>query len=122
MRMRKFSGATLAAASAAALLACVALPSSAQPGVRGGGGANIDELAAMPTPRLANGKPDLTGSWSTISGSYRGAGGGMFRREVDVPVSYGVPVGTHIQLTLRNPEDGAEKTVDLIVGERAEDF
>jgi S1-C subfamily serine protease len=48
--------------------------------------------------------------------------GGMFRREVDVPVSYGVPVGTHIQLTLRNPEDGAEKTVDLIVGEKAEDF
>jgi len=49
--------------------------------------------------------------------------GNMFSsREVDVPVSYGVPVGTHIQLTLRNPEDGKEKTVDLIVGEKAEDF
>lgn len=49
--------------------------------------------------------------------------GGMFgRREVSVPVSYGVPVGTHIQLTLRNPEDGAEVTVDLVVGEKAEDF
>ncbi|MCB9932165.1 MAG: trypsin-like peptidase domain-containing protein [Planctomycetes bacterium] len=49
--------------------------------------------------------------------------GNMFRsRTVDVPVSYGVPVGTHIQLTLRNPEDGREKTVDLVVGEKAEDF
>jgi serine protease Do len=52
----------------------------------------------------------------------RARSGGMFRRAVDVPVSYGVPVGTHIQLTLRNPESGAEKTVDLIVGEKAEDF
>ncbi|MEZ5992721.1 MAG: trypsin-like peptidase domain-containing protein [Planctomycetota bacterium] len=49
--------------------------------------------------------------------------GSMFNsRTVDVPVSYGVPVGTHIQLTLRNPEDGTEKTIDLIVGEKAEDF
>ncbi|MCG3183780.1 MAG: hypothetical protein ICCCNLDF_01889 [Planctomycetes bacterium] len=47
----------------------------------------------------------------------------MFQnRTVDVPVSYGVPVGTHIQLTLRNPDDGTEKTVDLVVGEKAEDF
>lgn len=51
-------------------------------------------------------------------------GGGMFRpaRTVEMPVSYGVPVGTHIQLTLRNPDDGKEKTVDLIVGEKPEDF
>ena len=49
--------------------------------------------------------------------------GSMFNsRTVDVPVSYGVPVGTHIQLTLRNPEDGTERTVDLLVGEKAEDF
>lgn len=49
--------------------------------------------------------------------------GNMFQnRTVDVPVSYGVPVGTHIQLTLRNPDDGTEKTVDLVVGEKAEDF
>jgi hypothetical protein len=49
--------------------------------------------------------------------------GNMFsRRKVDVPVSYGVPVGTHMQLTLRNPEDGTETTIDLIVGEKAEDF
>lgn len=54
----------------------------------------------------------------------RTIGGGMFggQRTVDVPVSYGVPVGTHIQLTLRNPADGTEKTVDLVVGEKPEDF
>lgn len=54
----------------------------------------------------------------------RTIGGGMFGRQqtVEVPVSYGVPVGTHIQLTLRNPEDGTETTVDLIVGEKPEDF
>lgn len=54
----------------------------------------------------------------------RRVGGGMFggARTVKVPVSYGVPVGTHIQLTLRNPEDGTEKTIDLIVGEKPEDF
>jgi S1-C subfamily serine protease len=51
-------------------------------------------------------------------------GGGMFQRSrrVEVWVSYGVPVGTHIQLTLRNPETGDEKTVNLTVGERTEDF
>lgn len=49
--------------------------------------------------------------------------GGMFgSRKVKVPVSYGVPVGTHMQLTLRNPEDGTEKTIDLVVGEKPEDF
>jgi S1-C subfamily serine protease len=54
----------------------------------------------------------------------RRVGGGMFgrARTVKMPVSYGVPVGTHIQLTLRNPEDGREVTVDLVVGEKAEDF
>ncbi|MBX3474597.1 MAG: trypsin-like peptidase domain-containing protein [Planctomycetes bacterium] len=54
----------------------------------------------------------------------RKVGGGMFQREreVEMPVSYGVPVGTHIQLTLRDPETGKERTVDLIVGEKAEDF
>lgn len=54
----------------------------------------------------------------------RKVGGGMFQREreVEMPVSYGVPVGTHIQLTLRDPDTGKERTVDLIVGEKAEDF
>jgi serine protease Do len=48
---------------------------------------------------------------------------GMFDRPaVDVPVSYGVPVGTRIQLTVRDPGTGEERTVDLMVGEREENF
>jgi S1-C subfamily serine protease len=54
----------------------------------------------------------------------RTPGRGMFQaaRESRVFTSYGVPVGTHIQLTLRNPETGEEKTVNLQVGEQPEDF
>ena len=33
-----------------------------------------------PTPRLANGHPDLTGSWQSVSGGLQGSGGNMFRR------------------------------------------
>ena len=33
-----------------------------------------------PTPRLANGHPDLTGSWVRVSGGLQGSGGDMFRR------------------------------------------
>jgi hypothetical protein len=32
------------------------------------------------TPRLPNGKPDLTGSWQTVAGAQRSVPGGMFRR------------------------------------------
>ena len=32
------------------------------------------------TPRLANGKPDLTGSWRSVGGGPEGVAGGMFRR------------------------------------------
>src|SRR5688572_28830733 len=46
----------------------------AQPG---GGGFAPDTTE---TPRLASGKPDLTGSWATASGGPRGVPGGMFRR------------------------------------------
>ncbi len=51
-----------------------------------GGGAPAGDPAAAPTPRLANGKPDLTGSWGGGGWSFTGAGapgatvGGMFRR------------------------------------------
>src|SRR6185503_17429929 len=51
-----------------------------------GGGAPAGDPAAAPTPRLANGKPDLTGSWAGGGWSFTGAGapgatvGGMFRR------------------------------------------
>ena len=36
--------------------------------------------AQAPTPRLANGKPDLTGSWQGAGGGLQGSGGDMFRR------------------------------------------
>jgi hypothetical protein len=36
--------------------------------------------ASLPTPRLPNGKPDLTGSWQQSGGGQRGVPGGMFRR------------------------------------------
>jgi len=36
--------------------------------------------AQAETPRLPNGKPDLTGSWRTVAGGLRGVPGGMFRR------------------------------------------
>jgi len=49
---------------------------SAQAQFGGGGFAP----ATTETPRLPNGKPDLTGSWATASGGPRGVPGGMFRR------------------------------------------
>jgi hypothetical protein len=45
----------------------------------GRGGFDPD-AASAPTPRLANGKPDLSGSWRTVRGGQQGSGGGMFRR------------------------------------------
>ena len=36
--------------------------------------------AAAPTPRVASGKPDLTGSWQGAGGGQQGSGGDMFRR------------------------------------------
>ncbi len=36
--------------------------------------------AQAPTPRLPNGKPDLTGSWQGAGGGQQGSGGDMFRR------------------------------------------
>jgi hypothetical protein len=44
-----------------------------------GGGPDPD-AAKAPTPRLANGKPDLTGSWRSVGGGQQGVPGGMFRR------------------------------------------
>ena len=51
----------------------------------------------------------------------RTVSGGMFgSREIDV--CYGLPVGTHMQLTFRDPKDGSERTVDLISTQKEEDF
>ena len=38
------------------------------------------ERAQAPTPKLASGKPDLTGSWQGAGGGQQGSGGDMFRR------------------------------------------
>lgn len=43
-------------------------------------------------------------------------------RDREITVSYGLPVRTRIQLTVRDPDSGSERTLDLVVGERPEDF
>ena len=65
-------------ASLLAAVATVFISMSAE-AQRGGGGPDPNARNA-PTPRLANGKPDLTGSWRTVSGAPEGASTGMFRR------------------------------------------
>jgi hypothetical protein len=63
-------------ATAAAIFCFVAASAEAQ---FGRGGPDPD-AANAPTPRLANGKPDLTGSWRRVAGGAQGSPGGMFRR------------------------------------------
>ena len=63
-------------AAGAALLLCF-VGTAAQAQFPGGGGF---APATNDTPRLASGKPDLSGSWATASGGQKGVAGGMFRR------------------------------------------
>lgn len=70
---RKFSVALVTA------VATMFLYTSAQ-AQRGGFGGPDPNAKEAPTPRLANGKPDLTGSWRTVAGAPEGASTGMFRR------------------------------------------
>jgi hypothetical protein len=60
-----------------AMLFCLAATTSQAQFGRGGPDPNAREA---PTPRLANGKPDLTGSWRAVGGGPEGVPGGMFRR------------------------------------------
>ncbi len=60
----------------ATLFGLLATSSHAQFGF-GGPDPNASEAE---TPRLANGKPDLTGSWRSVGGGPEGVPGGMFRR------------------------------------------
>jgi hypothetical protein len=84
MNTQRITGARLLACTAA-ILAVIgsSLVAQVAQGGRGGGAPGGDPAA--PTPRLANGKPDLTGSWAGGL-SFTGAGapgvtvGGMFRR------------------------------------------
>jgi hypothetical protein len=63
-------------ATVAILLCCIAASAQAQFG-RGGPDPQAREAE---TPRLANGKPDLSGSWRSVGGGAEGVPGGMFRR------------------------------------------
>jgi len=74
MRKQQFIKTGLAAA--VGMLLSFALPSSQ---AQFGGGPDPAASQAE-TPRLPNGKPDLTGSWRTVSGGPRSVPGGMFRR------------------------------------------
>jgi hypothetical protein len=60
-----------------ATLFCFALTASQAQFGRGGPDPRAREAE---TPRLANGKPDLTGSWRAVGGGPEGVPGGMFRR------------------------------------------
>jgi hypothetical protein len=60
----------------AAMFLCFIATSEAQFG-RGGPDPNASKA---PTPRLDNGKPDLTGSWRQVGGGQQSVAGGMFRR------------------------------------------
>lgn len=80
---RRMTGARFAGlAGIAAVLLSLIVSVEAQ---RGGGAAGGPDPAAAPTPRLPNGKPDLTGSWGgaanlTGSGAPGVTVGDMFRR------------------------------------------
>jgi hypothetical protein len=81
MRKQQITGTRLVTALGL-LLGLTVTSLQAQP--PGGGPGNVAalnaEAAKAPTPRLANGKPDLTGSWQAAGGGQRNAPGGMFRR------------------------------------------
>ena len=75
MRKRQVIGARLVAALGV-LLGFMATSSHAQ----FFGGPPDPNASKAPTPRLANGKPDLTGSWRQVGGGQQSVAGGMFRR------------------------------------------
>ena len=88
--LKRITGVRLVACTAA-VLAVIGSSLAAQQGGGGfgqgrGGGAPQGDPAAAPTPRLASGKPDLTGSWGGGGWNLTGSGapgttvGGMFRR------------------------------------------
>jgi len=81
MSKHHFLGTRLAVAFGLTLcLGAVSLQAQ-QPGGGFGNQAALNaEAAKVPTPRLPNGKPDLTGSWQAAGGGQRNAPGGMFRR------------------------------------------
>src|SRR5262245_50070097 len=87
MNRQRITGTRRLASTAAILRVLGSALAAQQGGVGGrGGGAPQGDPTAAPTPRLANGKPDLTGSWGGGGWSLTGSGapgatvGDMFRR------------------------------------------
>ena len=82
MSKQPFSRTRLVAALGVLLGFAVTSLHAQPPGGFGGGPPPppLSELEQMPTPRLPNGKPDLTGTWQQAAGGQRSAPGGMFRR------------------------------------------
>lgn len=60
-----------------AMLVCLTAATAQAQFGRGGPDPNASQA---PTPRLTNGKPDISGSWRRVAGGAEGSGGGMFRR------------------------------------------
>jgi len=75
--MRELTSFRFPVVASVAMFACL-LATSSQ--AQFGGFGPDPNAADAPTPRLANGKPDLTGSWRSVSGGPEGVPGGMFRR------------------------------------------
>ena len=82
MRKQQVIRARLVAALGVLLGLAVTSVQAQPPGGFGGGPPPppLSELEKLPTPRLANGHPDLTGTWQQAAGGQRSAPGGMFRR------------------------------------------
>lgn len=76
MRQKRYPRPLIAGLS---LLLGVCLTAGAQP-PSGRSGGDEPDPASVATPRLENGRPDLTGSWRSAGGGMESAGGGMFRR------------------------------------------
>ena len=93
MNKQRITGARLLACTAA-ILAVIGSSLVAQGGVGQGGGrgggAPQGDPATAPTPRLPNGKPDLTGSWA--GGRLHGSGAPGCDRWANVPAVHAVPV------------------------------
>ena len=69
----------------AAAFAAVAWISTSQPSAQYGGGGRADQdakLAAMPTPKMSDGHPDLSGRWGG------GGGGGNATQRFDAKGNY----------------------------------
>jgi len=83
--MKSFLGTSVTALAVLALLPIAALPAAAQQSpVRPAPNANADDPAAKPTPRLADGHPDLNGFWAIGRGPDTPVGSGFGQRNPNI--------------------------------------